>query len=158
MSLPRARTRSIAVELDATRGHAAHDDKGTFWQHHATEPLVEVDCASRLFLCHSACCRKPFWLSKEDVDRGIAYSPDQPYQNLKGFRNYCVHNSPTTHQCKVYEDRPNVCRAYDCSKDESIWLDFEARVINPDIRKGEWPNIKRGREDRCSRGSQDKDR
>ena len=31
------------------------------------------------------------------------------------------------------------CRAFDCRADKRIWLDFDNRVINPDIAHPGWP-------------------
>jgi hypothetical protein len=39
----------------------------------------------------------------------------------------------------VHEHRPVPCRAYDCRKDNKIWLDFEKKIINPDILRDDWP-------------------
>lgn len=95
---------------------------------------AEIDCADRLSLCHAACCRLRFALSEEDVTGGtIQWTLSEPYLNRQGEDGYCVHNDPDTRGCGVYADRPAVCRGYDCREDPRIWLDFDNRVVNPDL-------------------------
>jgi hypothetical protein len=33
----------------------------------------------------------------------------------------------------VRDQRPLPCRGYDCRKDKRVWLDFENRIVNPDL-------------------------
>jgi hypothetical protein len=39
----------------------------------------------------------------------------------------------------VYEDRPQVCRAYTCAGDERIWKDFDNMVLNEEFLNGRSP-------------------
>jgi hypothetical protein len=95
---------------------------------------VQIDCASRLPLCHAACCRLRFPLSEQDIHEGVVqWQLDRPYLNRLGADGYCVHCSAETRSCQVYASRPAVCRTYDCRADTRIWLDFEGRVPNPDL-------------------------
>jgi Putative zinc- or iron-chelating domain len=57
----------------------------------------------------------------------------------RGADHYCAHLDRETHRCGVYAQRPIPCRGYDCRKDTRIWLDFEARVVNPLINEPDWP-------------------
>jgi len=96
--------------------------------------LPEIDCENRVELCHAACCALRFPLSKQDLDEGIVrWDYGLPYQNRVGPDSYCVHHDRKSLRCTVYENRPSVCRTYDCRQDKRIWLDFEQRVINPDL-------------------------
>jgi Fe-S-cluster containining protein len=99
------------------------------------EPLsMEIDCENRLHLCHAACCRLRFALTAREVEEGrIKWNLGQPYMIRQGEDGYCHHLDRAKHQCGVYEDRPFVCRAYDCRKDKRIWEDFEKRTINPEL-------------------------
>lgn len=100
----------------------------------------EVDCASRWELCHGICCRFEFPLSKQDLEEGvIAWNPARPYVCAKGADRRCVHQDRETGGCGVYERRPAPCRTYDCRNDQRIWIDFEARKINPEIFEPTWP-------------------
>lgn len=101
---------------------------------------VQIDCESRLHLCKAACCRLPFALSKQDVREGIVHwELGQPYLIAQGKDGYCCHLERATCRCTIREHRPVPCRAYDCRQDKRIWLDFEERVINPEIARDDWP-------------------
>lgn len=105
-----------------------------------TTEVVEIDCENRLPLCHAACCKLPFALSKQDVYEGVVrWDLGQPYMIAHNADGYCTHLERGTCHCTVREHRPVPCRAYDCSKGDKIWLDFKNRIINPDILKPEWP-------------------
>lgn len=109
-------------------------DKYTF------KDRAEIDCDNRVHLCKAACCRLPFALSKQDIREGIVYwDLGQPYIIAQENDGYCIHLERGSCQCMVHEHRPVPCRAYDCRKDNKIWLDFESKIINPDILKDDWP-------------------
>lgn len=103
------------------------DDNGT--------PLnVEIDCENRLPLCHAACCRLRFALTVRDVEEGnVKWNLGQPYMIRQGTDGYCHHYDREFKQCGIYENRPFVCRAYDCRNDRRIWQDFENRIISPEL-------------------------
>jgi hypothetical protein len=101
---------------------------------------AEIDCASRMHLCHAACCKLPLALSKEDVREGVVeWELGQPYMIAHAADGYCVHMDRETRRCGVYCQRPIPCRGYDCRKDRRIWLDFENGVVNPQIDEPDWP-------------------
>ncbi|MFN0085520.1 MAG: YkgJ family cysteine cluster protein [Blastocatellia bacterium] len=95
---------------------------------------VEIDCENRLHLCHAACCRLRFALTVRDVEKGrVKWNLGQPYMIRRGADGYCHHLDREHQRCGIYEDRPYVCRAYDCRKDQRIWQDFENRVVSPEL-------------------------
>ena len=95
---------------------------------------VEIDCESLLPLCHAACCRLRFALTATDVEKGqVKWNLGQPYMIRQGEDGYCHHFDRGAQHCGLYENRPFVCRAYDCRKDQRIWLDFENRVVSPEL-------------------------
>jgi hypothetical protein len=101
---------------------------------------AEIDCESRIELCGAACCKLPVALSKEDVEEGVLrWELGRPYLLAHGTDHHCVHLDRGTHRCGAYDARPIPCRAYDCREDHRIWLDFEARVVNPAIQDPDWP-------------------
>jgi hypothetical protein len=51
----------------------------------------------------------------------------------QGPDGYCHHLERPTQRCGIYDNRPFVCRSYDCRQDQRIWLDFDQRVINPEL-------------------------
>lgn len=95
---------------------------------------VEIDCDERIPLCRGACCRLKFALTVQDLEEGkVKWDLGHPYMIRHGDDGYCFHNERATHHCTVYENRPIVCRSYDCRKDKRIWTDFENRIINPEL-------------------------
>ncbi len=101
---------------------------------------AEIDCENRVHLCKAACCRLPFALSKQDIREGIVHwDLGQPYIIAQENDGYCIHLERSCWRCTVHANRPVPCRAYDCRKDNKIWLDFENKIINPDILKNDWP-------------------
>jgi hypothetical protein len=109
-------------------------DKYTF------STAVEIDCESRIPLCQAACCKLPFALSIQDVQEGIVrWNLGHPYVIAQGPDCYCDHLERGGCSCSIYEQRPVPCRAFDCRADKRIWLDFDNRVINPDIAHPGWP-------------------
>lgn len=95
---------------------------------------VLVDCESRRQLCNAACCKLSFALSRQDIEEGIIkWDLGHPYMIAKEEDGYCVHLDKTRYTCKVWENRPVPCRAFDCRNDKRIWLDFEKMVINPKL-------------------------
>jgi hypothetical protein len=110
-------------------------DKYTF------EGEAKIDCENRVHLCKAACCRLPFALSKQDIREGIVnWDLGQPYIIAQEKDGYCTHLNRGCQGCSIRQHRPVPCRAYDCRKDNKIWLDFEKKIINPDILKDDWPH------------------
>src|SRR5215469_16797863 len=79
-----------------------------------------IDCENRVALCKAACCRLPYLIAQDDT-------------------GHCVHLDRGCHRCTIHEQRPVPCRGYDCRNDRRIWLDFANRIVNPDIRRDDWP-------------------
>src|SRR5919205_3632775 len=101
---------------------------------YAYEGSVEIDCESRMALCRGACCRLSFALTVQDLEEGrVKWDLGRPYMIRHDEDGYCHHVERTSKRCRVYENRPVVCRAYDCRKDKRIWEDFENRIVSPDL-------------------------
>ncbi|HEX8475984.1 MAG TPA: YkgJ family cysteine cluster protein [Pyrinomonadaceae bacterium] len=112
-------------------GVALTDDEGDKYSHQSE---VVIDCEERMSLCRGMCCRLKFALTVQDLEEGkVKWDLGRPYMIRHGANGYCFHNDRETHQCTVYENRPLVCRSYDCRKDKRIWTDFENRIINPEL-------------------------
>jgi Fe-S-cluster containining protein len=112
----------------------SEDDKYSF------QSEVKIDCENRVALCHASCCRLRFALSKQDIYEGIIrWDLGKPYFIAHDKDGYCTHMERGTCRCTVRENRPIPCRGYDCHNDKRIWLDFENRVINPNIARSDWP-------------------
>jgi putative zinc- or iron-chelating protein len=97
---------------------------------------VEIDCESRLQFCHAACCRLQFALSRQDVEEGVLkWDFSRPYMIKQDHDGYCAHLDRQGCRCSVYQHRPVPCRAYDCRNDQRIWVDFERKIVNPELEK-----------------------
>lgn len=97
-----------------------------------TAPAIAIDCANRIHLCHARCCTFKFYLSKQDLDEGTTrWDYGNPYWIKQGEDGYCTHSDPQSRACTIHEQRPLVCRQFDCRNDPRIWLDFENYVPAP---------------------------
>jgi Fe-S-cluster containining protein len=102
---------------------------------------VEVDCSARLHICHAACCRLDFALSVEEVEAGkVKWDLGRPYFIRRESDGCCTHLDSASGTCRIYHDRPAVCRGYSCAKDTRIWKDFDNMVLNQ-----EWIDANLGR-------------
>jgi Fe-S-cluster containining protein len=112
-------------------GVALTDDEKDKYEYERT---VEIDCENRLALCRGACCRLSFALSVQDLEEGtVKWELGRPYMIRREADGYCHHLEREPKRCGIYNQRPIVCRAYDCRKDKRIWADFENRVVSPDL-------------------------
>lgn len=114
---------------------------------------AEIDCESRLPLCRAACCKLRFALTARDVEAGrVKWNLGQPYMIRQGDDGYCHHLDRAGQCCGIYEDRPFVCRAYDCRTDKRIWEDFERGVVSPGL--GELMRLKANDRDAGRQGEE----
>jgi Fe-S-cluster containining protein len=126
-------TRLLESFLDRGMGVAMQEDERDKYEFSET---VEIDCENRVHLCKAACCRMSFALSQQDVEEGvIKWDLGRPYLIAQDKDGYCRHLDRDTNRCTVRERRPLPCRGYDCRKDTRVWLDFENRIINPDLEE-----------------------
>jgi Fe-S-cluster containining protein len=97
---------------------------------------VYIDCENRIQLCRGACCRLRFALTTQDLEEGkVKWELGHPYMIRHDADGYCHHIERGSCKCGVYENRPVVCRAYDCRRDKRIWEDFENKLVSPDLEK-----------------------
>lgn len=89
----------------------------------------DIDCASLLHLCKARCCSFKVPLSKEDLaEHRLRWNLDEPYVLPRSVAHGYCENLRADGACQVYEDRPAVCRTYDCRTDRRVWSDFEQRI------------------------------
>jgi Fe-S-cluster containining protein len=94
-------------------------------------PPVEVDCKARMHICHAVCCKLDFALSIAEVEVGkIKWDLGRPYFIRHEEDGYCTHIESEAGGCKIYCDRPAICRWYSCAGDERIWKNFEKMELN----------------------------
>jgi Putative zinc- or iron-chelating domain len=93
---------------------------------------VEIDCASRIHLCHGRCCAYSIPLSQQDLLEGkLAWRIREPYYLPHGDDGYCSYQDRTSGGCGAYQHRPAQCRSYDCRTDARVWIDFDAGIPAP---------------------------
>jgi Fe-S-cluster containining protein len=104
----------------------------------------DVDCEARLPLCHARCCTFEFLLSSPDLDDGIKFELDLPYEIRHEADRYCSHYDRRRGGCGTYATRPATCRTYTCKNDKRVWLDFERRIPAPLAEGIVVPEVLRG--------------
>jgi hypothetical protein len=100
------------------------------------EKNVLFDPGGRKELCKAICCSFVFALTKKEVDKGIIkWNPKRPYFIARDEDGYCPHLDRKSLLCKIWKDRPERCRKYDCRKDQNVWIDWKGKVLNKDLFK-----------------------
>jgi Fe-S-cluster containining protein len=94
---------------------------------------AEIDCANRIHLCKGACCGFIYCLSLQDISEGIRWDLSKPFKSCIGDNGYCLYLREDDMRCSMYEKRPLGCRLYDCRNDQRVWLNFDKKIINPDL-------------------------
>src|SRR5262245_3163987 len=95
------------------------------------QPPVLVDCAARMHVCHTVCCKLDVVLSAGEVEEGkVKWDLGRPYLLRHESDGLCTHNDRRSGGCGVYGDRPLPCRRYTCANDGRIWKDFEKMELN----------------------------
>jgi len=78
---------------------------------------VFVDCdAGRRLGCRTYCCRLLVRLKPREMGEGQDGLPPKGYVD-KDSEGMCVHMDTDTWKCKIWEERPQTCREYDCNND-----------------------------------------
>jgi hypothetical protein len=92
-----------------------------------TVATAPVDCAALIPICRARCCTMRVVLAEEDVREGkVRIDLQDPFVLERGADGYCTHLTGTG--CSCYDDRPAICRSYDCREDKRIWDDFERKI------------------------------
>jgi len=126
-------TRLLDSYLELGMGVAMQEDERDKYTFSET---VDIDCASLVHLCKAACCRMSFALSQQDVEEGaIKWDLGRPYLIAQDSDGYCRHLDRESNLCTVRDVRPLPCRGYDCRRDKRVWVDFEQRIINPQLEE-----------------------
>jgi Fe-S-cluster containining protein len=93
-------------------------------------PEVVLNCAERVHLCKAVCCKLNFALTPGEVRSGkVQWDRKLPYLIAHKENGYCAHLDEGK-GCNIFEDRPALCRRFDCRTDGRVWKDFEGMVPN----------------------------
>ena len=82
------------------------------------EREVFLDCEEgRRLGCATFCCRLIVRLTPEERDGGVPGV--EPAMNCvpKDTEGLCIHLDRETSLCRIWRERPRVCREYDCNHD-----------------------------------------
>lgn len=84
------------------------------------EALVNCDQGRKLG-CDTFCCRLLVRLSPHEM------KPGKNGEAAKGFVDkdpdgLCVHLNRENHRCRIWHERPETCRAYDCNSDPLLQI------------------------------------
>lgn len=87
--------------------------------------LFDADCLDALPYCKAQCCAlRGTIVSEEEVERANLQAEwDHRTQELVIRRDsdgYCTHLDRKNTTCSVYENRPNVCRAFHCTRGSDV--------------------------------------
>jgi Fe-S-cluster containining protein len=93
-------------------------------------PEAVLNCAERVHLCKAVCCKLNFALTPGEVRSGkVQWDRKLPYLIAHKENGYCAHLDEGK-GCDIFEDRPALCRRFDCRTDGRVWKDFEGMVPN----------------------------
>ena len=99
-------------------------------------PESIINCAERVHLCRAVCCKLNFALTPAEVRSGkVKWDRKLPYLVAHGEDGYCAHLDHGK-GCNIFEDRPALCRRFDCRTDGRVWKDFDAMIPNTDWIEG----------------------
>lgn len=99
-------------------------------------PEAIINCAERVHLCKAVCCKLNFALTPGEVRSGkVKWDRKLPYLIAHGEDGYCAHLEHGK-GCNVFEDRPALCRRFDCRTDGRVWKDFDAMIPNSEWISG----------------------
>jgi hypothetical protein len=85
------------------------------------EREVLLDCdEGRRKGCTTFCCRLIVRLTAEERALGLPGVEQGMNCMPKTADGLCVHLDPATERCRIWSERPLLCRTYDCNTDELL--------------------------------------
>jgi Fe-S-cluster containining protein len=113
-------------------------------------------CLELLPICRARCCGLDVALTAQDLDEGVLrWDRGNPYLLVQEPDDrLCTHLSRSGAGCTCYEQRPAICRQYDCRDDRRIWIDYAQKIPVPfDERRSALPLTAEERHDAARRRS-----
>jgi len=119
----------VAPEIEKKR-NSAWSGPQIFQPLHPDKPDIHIDCESRYGDCGGACCvHFNVQLTLDEIHSGnFQWDVGDPYRLERGPDGHCINLDLDTLRCRVWKDRPTVCRQYSCQTDSRVWTDFDLRV------------------------------
>jgi len=82
---------------------------------------ANIDCeAGRALGCRTFCCRLLVRLDPDEREPAQDGMPQKGFVDKDLEDGLCIHLDRETHRCKIWENRPRVCREYHCNGDEML--------------------------------------
>jgi uncharacterized protein len=87
---------------------------------HLTDVVVDCETGRKLG-CATFCCKLLVRLDEDEREPSVNGLPSPGYV-AKDEKGNCIHIDPETGWCTNWENRPRVCRAYDCNSDPLLQI------------------------------------
>jgi len=90
----------------------------------------DIDCEQgRRLGCQVFCCRLLVRLEPEERPPAENGLPQKGYMD-KDPDGYCIHFDRVRKICRIWEQRPKICRAYNCNRDPLLQVALRYRFRN----------------------------
>jgi len=92
---------------------------------------ASVDCErGRALGCSTFCCRLIVRLAPGERDPTASEQIDKRCVDKDPKSGWCVHLDLTSYACKIWPQRPSVCREYDCNADPLLQVVLERGFVD----------------------------
>lgn len=82
---------------------------------------VLLDCdRGRTMSCGNLCCRLMVMLTGEEMARGLLTQSPMSGLLKQGLDGFCHYLDRETQRCSIFEQRPLICRLYNCNTDPKL--------------------------------------
>jgi hypothetical protein len=90
-----------------------------------------VDCdKGRAMGCHTFCCRLIVRLAPGELEPSGEYADGKRCVDKDPTSGWCIHLDCQTSRCRVWAQRPVVCREYDCNHDPLLPIVLSTGIVN----------------------------
>lgn len=82
---------------------------------------ADIDCdAGRALGCRTFCCRLLVRLDPDEREPGQDGLPAKGYVDKDLADGFCIHLDRESYRCRIWAQRPRVCREYHCNDDTML--------------------------------------